>query len=125
MLRSNISKNSKSKQSQFFLQICSHLTFKSSKLLNDYQFRTFYGVGPLQCETIWNMICKQNTTLQIKSRHLLFGLLFLKVYSVEEVHSRICNVTRKCFRVNAWRAIQSIADLKVVSYMTSYFYFFN
>ena len=110
-------------ENEAFLQTFNLLAFKNSKCFNESQFRTFFGVGPQACETIWNLICQTNQYVTIKPRHLLYGLLFLKVYSTEEVHSGIFNVTTKTFRSHSWEAVRFIADLKMVSYSTKLYHF--
>lgn len=101
---------------QYFLQIPTLHFFQSSKIFTEVQFRRFFGVSPIHCELIWNYIWNQNRRVEeVKPRHLLFGLLFLKIDSTEEVHSKLCNVTRKTFRQHAWITKRLMADIKIVS----------
>jgi hypothetical protein len=46
-------------------------------------------------------------------KHLLWGLLFLKLYSTEEVHCAIVgHPTKKEFRQKSWQIVEMIAGLK-------------
>lgn len=88
----------------------------SSYKLNDTQFRSLYGVGAAHCEILWMHISTQQPYHTLKPKYLLWGLMFLKVYSTEEVHGRLCNVTRTSFRTWSWESIIALANLKIVRY---------
>lgn len=98
----------------FFFQ---HATdaIAGSKQFNTLQFRSHFGVAPIHCEKIWSLICIQNKSHDLQPKYLLWSLIFLKIYSTEEVHCRMAQVTRKTFRFWSWRTIKIIADLKIVS----------
>lgn len=82
--------------------------------MNATSCRSFFGVGPAHCEIVWNLICHQQSVNDLQPQHMLFGLLFLKLYSTEEIHSHLFRVTRTTFRTLSWRAVHVMAELKVV-----------
>lgn len=96
------------------------VSMKKEKYLNSTQFRSFFGVDPAHCEIVWSFICRQCPSHDLNPKYMLWGLMFLKIYETEEVHSLLADVTRKTFRFWSWRAIEIISNLEVVS-----FTFFN
>ena len=61
------------------------------------RFRAMFGVSAKVCATAWGEIrkfCPSRT----KPMHLLYGLLFLKVYGTESVHSALVGCDEKTFR---------------------------
>lgn len=49
--------------------------------------------------------------------HLLWGLLFLKVYGSEKTHLTIARVDAKTFRKWSWYFVRLLADLDLVSFL--------
>lgn len=47
--------------------------------------------------------------------HLLWALLFLKVYGSEHTHRMIANVDEKTFRKWSWCFVHLLSDIDVVS----------
>ena len=89
---------------------------RKQAFLNDSVHRSFFGIGVVHCEKVWNMICLQYPQLEFQPKHLLWGLLFLKTYQTEEIHSSICGVTRTTFRYWSWVSIEVMYEIKVVSF---------
>ena len=82
--------------------------------LNNRSFRSLFGATPRVCSIIWHeMILKLPTS--VEGKHLFRGLLFLKVYSTEEVHSAICGTTVKTFRKWSLKIVTIIYNLSIVS----------
>lgn len=48
-------------------------------------------------------------------KHMLWGLLFMKVYSTEEAHSTVCGISRNTFRKWSWLMLNLISGIKIVS----------
>jgi hypothetical protein len=80
---------------------------KAEVTLGDRDFRALFGVGANICSIIWNSCCFSTTT---KPKHLLWTLMFLKVYATEPVLVTIAgSTTRKTFRTWVWTVIDEIA----------------
>lgn len=76
------------------------------------RFKSFFGVTPTVCSLVW---------LRIKSnapgshpKHLLWGLLFLKQYSIEHIRRSIVNADEKTIRKWSWIFVKLISDMNVV-----------
>ena len=57
--------------------------------------------------------------------HLLWSLMFLKVYASEHINSMIAEVDEKTFRKWTWKFIRLLADLSAVRYIASLLPFSN
>lgn len=81
------------------------------------RFRSLFGIPPEGCSVLWKSITPRHLDDTLKKRHLLYALLFLKVYGTEhhENHA-ITGVDEKTFRKHTWRWVNWIAtELDVVS----------
>ena len=96
------------------------------------RFRSFLGASPMVVESIWNRLDPFRTIEPrhkgVKPVHLLWVLLFMKVYAEESIHTGLVGgVDEKTFRKWIWIFIKDISYLEdeVVSckYMT-YFHLF-
>lgn len=88
---------------------------------NMRRFRANYGTSPGVCAILWNLI-KPVLPRWFKFPHLLWGLIFLKVYATESVIAPKLGVDEKTYRDYVWPVVKAIASVKskVVS-----FSFFN
>ena len=79
----------------------------------DERFRSLFGAPSVVIAALWELI-RSNVNEDVHEKHLLWGLIFLKVYAPnEEVHCAIVGFpTRKEFRQKAWHMVEIIADLK-------------
>jgi hypothetical protein len=79
----------------------------------DEQFRSLFGAPSVVIAALWELI-RSNVNEDVHENHLLWGLVFLKVYAPnKEVHCAIVGFpTRKEFRQKAWHIVEIIADLK-------------
>jgi hypothetical protein len=79
----------------------------------DERFRSLFGAPSVVIAALWELI-RSNVNDDVEEKHLLWGLLFLKVYAKnEEIHCAIVGFpTRKEFRQKAWHIVEIIADLK-------------
>jgi hypothetical protein len=97
----------------------------------DRDFRSHFGVSPTVCFMIWEK-CKSSFLVHnVLPRHLLWALMFLKIYATEDVLSTIAAVSRKTYRFWTWIVLMIIAKKKndVVSFlfqakMISKFFFY-
>lgn len=107
----------------------SHLHYIAAKLLqkrNNFlascQYRSHFGIDCHQTEIVWNQISVK--IYKIEPKHLFWGLIFLKFYSSEEVHSTLCKTSRKTYRYWSWNVVEAIAHLKVVSLLKIFVTYF-
>ena len=77
------------------------------------RFRSLFGAPPVAIAAAWELI-KDSVDNDIYHRHLLWGLVFLKVYAKnEETHCSIVGwPTKKEFREKSWRIVRNLADQK-------------
>lgn len=94
------------------LEIANHSRTKS-QLTGNRKYRTFLGVSPEVCSSLWKRISNKPSGAQPK--HLLWSLLFLKNYNKEHVNAALVNVDEKTFRLWVWRFVGLISQLNVVS----------
>ena len=73
-------------------------------------FLSLFGITPTTCVDLWRrMMIPADST--VTPRHVLWGLLFLKVYASETVLCAIAKTTKKTFRYWIWMVIPRIAGL--------------
>ena len=85
-------------------------------------FKCYFGVSPFIAGCILDRLNDEHLCFQNASdvRHLLWALLFLKVYSFEEVLARLVGYTPKTYRQHVWSMLKNLAALSVVSTGTEY-----
>ena len=83
-----------------------------SKKPADRRFRSHFGTSPLVVSVLWNLILESPPTdfKIFLPDYLLIGLLFLKIYKSEAVHSAIVGNDEKTFRKWCWIIVGLIAD---------------
>lgn len=86
----------------------------NSPLTGHRKFRTFYGISPDVCSSIWLLLSEKPSSAEPK--HLLWCLFFLKNYNKEHVNAAIANVDEKTFRLWTWRFINLLAELRVIKF---------
>ena len=70
---------------------------------------SFFGCNAAVITELWNRI-EPIVDEHVQPKHLLWGLVFLKVCSTEEVHCRIVGwPSAKTFREKAWHVVERIA----------------
>ena len=87
------------------------------------RFKSYFGTSPRICVILWSKIRENANSANMCYYHLLWGLLFLKLYSSEAVLSGIVGCSEKTFRKYCWKSVISIAELKpqiVSSYVNSF-----
>ena len=77
-------------------------------------FRALFGVSAQVCAVIWGML-RGHVPRRSTPTHLLWSLMFLKVYASEHVHCEISGANEKTFRKWVWVFVPLLADLSVVS----------
>lgn len=76
-------------------------------------FIAYFGETPLVCQFIWSFLFQRNYIPEKGcTHHLLWALMFLKLYSNEHVLAASAGVSEKTFRKWSWRFVKAIAKLK-------------
>lgn len=78
------------------------------------RFRALFGVTPLTCAIIWNRL---RTVIPEggSPNHLLWALLFMKIYATEHVNRSLTGADEKTLRKWIWTFVELISNLSVVS----------
>lgn len=86
----------------------------NSTVTSHRKFRSFYGVSPNVCAHLWRLIrIKPDDS---RPCHLLWSLLFLRCYNVEDMNASIVEVDPKTFRKWTWKLVNAIAELEIVGF---------
>ena len=86
-----------------------------SNQTSDRRFRATFGTSSIVCCRIWKLLQLEKASLKnMTPNHLLWGLILLKLYSSETVHSGMTGVDEKTFRKWSYFAIKRVADLHEV-----------
>ena len=87
-------------------------------------FKSFFGTSWVVCADAWLQIFPDliGENKFLKKKHMLWGLLFLKMYHTETVHSGMVGCDEKTFSKWVWKILTALADLDVelVSQTTIY-----
>ena len=91
---------------------------KISRLTRNRLFHSFFGTSSQICSVLWDYIDPYNTIgkkyKNVSPKHLLWALMFLKVYGTEDIHSTLAGgVDPKTFRKWCWIFIDYIGNLHV------------
>jgi hypothetical protein len=107
------------------LEIVSRSEFKKNgetTTAEDRNFRSQFGVNWHVCEHIWSLLDEFGKYKgRREPKHLLWALLFLKVYGNETTHASIVLTTRKTFRKWAWNVIEELSELSVLKVRSCFF----
>lgn len=89
------------------------------------RFVSTFGTDPIVVTVVWRLLLPWRQRQRgIKPQHLLWALMFMKLYTVETTVSSMAGVTEKTYRKWAWRFVEAIGRLsgKVVSTFTDFGY---
>lgn len=89
-----------------------------SQVVEERRFRALFGATPEVCENLWSWI-GGDLPKRASPKHLLWALMFLKIYASEHVHRLIAGADEKTFRKWSWDFVHHIANLPVVIYSLS------
>ena len=77
------------------------------------RFRGNFGTTPEICVILWGMITPNEIMPKgVKCCHLLWALMFLKLYASEHVLCSMAECDEKTFRKWAWLFVLALADLE-------------
>jgi hypothetical protein len=80
---------------------------------DERRFLATFGVAPVVCLTIWNLLIEtSNLPPGSFEYHLLWGLMFLKLYCAESIHAALAGCDEKTFRKWSWAFVDAISFLK-------------
>ena len=82
------------------------------------RFIAMYGVPPEVCPIIWTHMEEDPEYYRgLLPRHLLWALLFLKVYATEEIHVALCGgVDPKTYRRHVWLIVGILSRMDVIKW---------
>ncbi|KAJ3117946.1 hypothetical protein HK098_006075 [Nowakowskiella sp. JEL0407] len=95
------------------LKFARHHSGRTAKTANK-RFRALFGITPKICSLIWQSLVSKPSGS--KPEHLLYALLFLKLYDTEHAHHAITGSDEKTFRKWTWIFIELIADLDIIKW---------
>ena len=79
------------------------------------EFRANFGLSERSVLSLWNQLVDRNPNkllpAKAKLKHLLWALLYLKVYATETVLSQMAKTTRKTFRIWVAKILDAIFGL--------------
>ena len=79
-------------------------------------FKAHFGVSPFIASCLWNRMEDERTLPSVQEArpfHLLWALMFLKLYSSEDTMSRIVGTTAKTFRQRVWQMLAAVRNYSV------------
>lgn len=93
------------------------------------RFKSFFGITPQVCSIVWEKICDKAPN-DFQPKHLLWGLTFLKLYTIEHDRHSTLGADEKTIRKWTWVAVSLLSNLNVVkmiacTYSAFNSYFFN
>ena len=86
----------------------------SMSVVQSRRFRSFFGVTPHVCTVISQKILIERSILVVPE-HLLWSLLYLKIYVNEHVLASMAGVDEKTYRGHVRETIFQISSLQCVS----------
>jgi len=88
---------------------------RGSSKSQERRFKAHFGVEPGIAAGIWRELAFSGwlryAGLNPNPDHLLFALVFLRCYCVEEIHANLCNTNVRTFRRWSWFYAEGIANL--------------
>ena len=96
---------------------CGRKTYQSdetfSTITSRRYFLSYFGTTPWVCSFLWAMLKPFETMPRgVKPCHLLWALMFMKVYATETVHAGIAGCDEKTFRKWSWLFVKGISQLE-------------
>jgi len=100
-----------------FHRLGSQLIRRGGRRLTMRQFKALFGCSPRVCAALWTRIQRRKLSpcRYFTPSKLLWTLLFLKLYSSEDVLAIMVGCTSKTFRQWVWYGIDVLGELDLVS----------
>lgn len=77
------------------------------------RFRSLFGASPSVCSQLWALLAATRPASS-KPVHLLWAMMFLKIYGSEHVHASLASVDEKTLRKWIWIFVILISRLPLV-----------
>ena len=77
------------------------------------RFSALFGATPIACNRAWKMI-ENYLPPGCLPKHLLWAMIFIKIYATEHVNATITESDEKTFRKWVWIILNSSSNLKLV-----------
>ena len=100
---------------------------KCSRSVCNRRFRSIFGCSSKICSILWEFLAMHGSITTKKGsspKHLLWALLFLKLYSTESTHAAMVGgIDEKTYRKWVWLVLEDVKKIKklVVSLIASKF----
>jgi hypothetical protein len=79
------------------------------------KFRSLFGCSPLVCSTMYNKLVEQNlVTEKDRVLHLMWALVFLKLYSSENALCTLLKCSEKTLRKWVWYFLDKCSQIDLV-----------
>lgn len=79
------------------------------------RFKAFFGVKPSRAAEVWSLLVGHNLVPpKTQPMHLLWALLFLKVYGTEEVNAGMIGHDESTIRKWVWLLVKAMHDLSKI-----------
>lgn len=87
------------------------------------RFVALFGVSSSSATILWNRLgnCPINGGAP---KHLLWALMFVKIYATENVNATLLKTDEKTFRKWTWVFLKMLSDIKVVSNLNIFYFKF-
>ena len=87
-----------------------------SRSINRRRFQANFGVTPATVSYVWDLLLKEgNLPRGFRPTHLLWTLVFLKMYACEHITSALCGCDEKTLRKWVWIGVAKLSELDLVS----------
>jgi len=87
-----------------------------SERVETRRFKAYFGCSPERCAQLWFLIRKLPAARALTKGgepvHLLWALLWLKIYNTDEVCSGMCRCDEKTYRKWRWKFVKGMAALQ-------------
>ena len=89
-----------------------HMSPALSSMTRSRRFRAAFGTSPRVCSVLWSK-CHESFDIPVNALpvHLLWVLLFLKLYASEQVNAALTKSDEKTFRKWSWLFIEALASI--------------
>ena len=85
----------------------------------EQRYKQTFGLSPFLTSVLWYRLVtaaedtesSYSLPLSTQPKHLLWALLFLRIYATEAINANITGSSKKTFRKWSWIVVNAIADL--------------
>lgn len=93
-----------------------------STAIAERRFRAFFGTSPRVCARLWYLLLTCGHYESEKPVHILWALMFLRLYETEHVNASLAQVDEKTFRKWTWKVISKLSRLNLVCSHINFIY---